>query len=179
MTIGDKANFAFQVSAIDCYGQCEFSMYVKGIDVLEGVIKGKRQKYYWNIDEIITWLQESKSELHSVDPYPVNVVGDSAAELYANSFNFVGNEEEEFNWYTQVQNWLFRHSWVNASAGSYLATVFFRRVDENMEISWDNSNHPYVAFVNQKGKYFVDLMEFDKTVDFLCCRYYELKSKGK
>ena len=177
--IGDKSKFAFQISNIDCNGQCEFGMYVNGADVLEGVIKGKRQKYCWNIDEIITWFQESKNELHSDDPYPVSVSGNSAAELYANSFQFTGNEEEEFDWYTQVQNWLFRHSWVNASAGSYLATVFFRRVGENMEISWDNSNHPHVAFVNQQGKYCVDLMEFDKTVDILCRRYCELKSKGK
>ncbi len=168
MLFGDPAVFAFEVGEKDAHGQHTFRLFVQGVDILEGVFQGRVESYCWNTDEIVAWLAEHLWQLMEEDTYPVPVTGETAAELYANSFSFDGTDDEEDRWYTQVQDWLWRHSWVEASAGSYLATVFFRRVGDRMEISWDNSDHPRVVFAHPKGKALVDCQTFAKVMAQLC-----------
>lgn len=168
MLFGDPSVFAFQTGEKDPNGQRAFRLFAQGVDILEGVFQGRVERYYWNTDAIVAWLAEHLCQLLEEDPYPVPVTGESAAELYRNSMIFNGSEDEEDKWYTQVQDWLWRHSWVEASTGSYLATVFFRRVGDQMEISWDQSDHPRVVFAHPKGKALVDCQTFASVIERLC-----------
>ena len=76
-----------------------------------------------------------------------------------------------------LQDWMFRHSWFSARAGSYLAEIFFRKKGDNVEISWDNSNtfkDDGVKFVFPVGKYEVGINDFQKVMEQVCYIYSQL-----
>lgn len=59
--------------------------------------------------------------------------GDSAEGLSRVIYESALNDEI----YEVIQDWIFRHSWFSAREGSYLADIFFRRVKNKIEVSWN------------------------------------------
>ena len=73
--------------------------------------------------------------------------------------------------FEKIQDWGFQHSWFSARVGSCLADVYFRKVENDIEISWDNYDlFPSVTFIHEKGVYYVSLEDFKECIlQFIEC----------
>jgi hypothetical protein len=67
----------------------------------------------------------------------VVIDGECAAELDNNARDFESNNESEMDeYYDQLNDWTYKHSWMHARDGAIVPDVMFRKVDNDMEISW-------------------------------------------
>ena len=77
--------------------------------------------------------------------------------------------DEKFDeWYGKRQEWNWRHSWFSERGGSFLPLVFFRKVDDQIEIEWDSTaiyEEEDVYFINPKGLHYIDLDIFKQVVE--------------
>lgn len=108
------------------------------------------------------------------DEFPLEVSGDSAAELCELSYKMDLDDIEQ---YEKLQDWMFRHSWFSARAGSFLADVYFRKVKDKIEISWDNRDtfkEEGIVYIYSKGKSSVDICQFSETINSFISVYNQL-----
>lgn len=82
------------------------------------------------------------------------------------SSKFDSDYDAEFDsWYEKRQDWMFQHSWYSSRAGGYLADVYFLRVKDKIEISWDNTClYHDIEFLNQMGKYYMNAAVFENII---------------
>ena len=79
--------------------------------------------------------------------------------------------------YEVLQDWMFRHSWFSARAGSYLADIYFVKKGNMIEISWNNINtfrEDGISFIFPKGRYEVDKEVFEEIMKNVCELYDNL-----
>lgn len=171
--LGDKKTFAVEISKNDIAYQ--MSVYVEGKDILQFKLNGINYMYRWrDCNDIIEWIQENLENILSNDDFPLSVLGDSAAELCEISYKLDIDDVEQ---YEILQDWVFKHSWLSAREGSYLADIYFRKVGNKIEISWDNSNtfkEDGIIFIFPKGRYEVDIIQFKEIMENLCLVYNQL-----
>jgi hypothetical protein len=176
MIFGEKEKVAIEYQLIPSPYQEEkllnkswgiFSLWIKGQDICEYVTKDCKKKYEWNLIYIVEWLCNNLEFIFGYDPYPLPVQGKNVLELIQESNKFECDEDDEFYlWYQAKSSWTFRHSWFSNRAGSILADVFFRRIDNNIEITWDNNffEDNQIYFVNPMGTYVISKEEFKNIV---------------
>lgn len=165
--IGDKNSFGIGVGKdISAY---QLSVYIQGNDILQFEKGGVIYTYRWKeCQDIIEWIYENMMYILSDDKFPLSISADSAAEKCEISYKLDFDDIEQ---YEILQEWMFRHSWFSARAGSYLADVYFVRNDNMIEISWDNTNtfeEDGIKFVFPKGKYEVDKNIFEEIMKEVC-----------
>ena len=165
--IGDKNSFGIGVGKdISAY---QLSVYIQGNDILQFEKGGVIYTYRWKeCQDIIEWIYENMMYILSDDNFPLSISADSAAEKCEISYKLDFDDIEQ---YEILQEWMFRHSWFSARAGSYLADVYFVRNDNMIEISWDNTNtfeEDGIKFVFPKGKYEVDKNIFEEIMKEVC-----------
>ncbi|MBU2703799.1 hypothetical protein Ga0466249_004949 [Sporomusaceae bacterium BoRhaA] len=144
-----------------------FRLWVMGQDVCEYTAKGVLGKYEWNLIYIVEWLCNNLEYVLGYDPFPLPVNGKNSLELIRESDKFESEEDDEFYlWYQAKSSWIFRHSWFSNRAGSILASVYFRRVEENIELAWDNGfwEESQVYFSKPKGVYNVSKGDFKDAI---------------
>jgi hypothetical protein len=143
-----------------------FRLWVEGKDLCEYKADGVLNKYEWNLIYIIEWLCDNLKYIVGYDPFPVPVKGENLLELLAESYKFDSEDIEEDLWYDAVSSWIFRHSWLCNRAGSIVSNVDFRRVDENIELTWDNDfwEEYKIYFSNVKGVYIVPKKDFKEII---------------
>ena len=149
-----------------------FSFWAEGADICKLNRGSQLETYRWNLLGIFEWLCENLTHILEVEQFPVPAVGSSTVELIADSYNRQPRGDDELDdWADKKEDWEFRHSWYSARAGSFLARVYFRRVDNQIEVSWDNSStyaDNNISFDFPKGICLIDVKEFREVVcDFL------------
>ena len=84
-------------------------------------------------------------------------------------------DDDEFDeWFEKRQEWYFRHSWYANRGGSYLPDILFRRVDNKIELEWDNSDlYEGINFINCKGTYYLDILFFQEVIDSFIEDYFK------
>ena len=163
---GFKTQFALEYEKYDDE-ESYFEMWVKGVPVCCFILRGERWTYRWDLSFVVAWLNENLEYIIQEDSFPFDIPGDTSIELLKESGKFESDDEDEFfEWFSQWQDWYFRHSWYSNRGGSFLAEVLFRRVGDQIEIEWDNtSTYEDVTFVNPKGLYYIDLDVFKQVVE--------------
>lgn len=166
---GSKKDLALVVNSLA--NGFELSFYVKGCNLLL-FRQGKVSSSYKtdDIGKISLWMKENISYIMGDDPFPLEAQEASAAEMVDFGLQQVTDEVL----YEKIQDWSFRHSWLIARSGGFLADVYFRRVDGNMEISWNNENlykESRVTFAYPKGKACVSLSAFSAVMQEFIRQY--------
>ncbi|MBN7773729.1 hypothetical protein [Clostridium aminobutyricum] len=140
-----------------------FKLLIEGKDICQYTIDNKNTDYNWNLIYILEWLCENMQYLIGYDPFPLPVQGESTLELIENADDFDSDEEDEiYLWYQAKSSWLFKHSWFCNRGGSFLSNVYFRREQENVEISWNNDfyREKEIIFANPRGIRIIPKTEF-------------------
>lgn len=171
--IGNKNSFGIELGKdMSAY---QLSVYVQGNDILQFEKGGVVYTYRWReCQDIIEWIHENMKYILSDDKFPLSISADSSAEKCEISYK---SDLDDIEQYEILQEWMFRHSWFSARAGSYLADIYFVRNDNMIEISWDNTNtfkEDGIKFVFPKGKYEVDKDVFEDIMKGVCISYINL-----
>lgn len=142
-------------------------MWVYNKSVCTFSVYNKICEYEWELSFIVAWFCQNKNNILNESQFPLPTEGNNAIELYNNSWDFDPDDDDEFDsWFEKRQDWYFKHSWYSNNGGSYLADVIFRRVDDTIEIAWDNTElYSKVKFNNPKGVYYIPFELFQNTID--------------
>jgi len=172
MIVGNKENFAIEYKiASKKEKTTELYMYVDGVNILEFELDGEVHTTTWDIDELVEWL-EGFSHRNDETPFPHEVPGETAAEKDVNARDFDSDDEDQYDKYYETLNqWVYDHTWNHASSGGILANVYFRRVEQDVELSWDNDDQAYVSFVSMRGSKMVNAEEFKGIVRTFASAY--------
>ena len=176
-TFGDKNTFAIQYefevnpfneSSLTGETWGRFELSVRGIDVCRYKRVGGEINYQWNLIHLIEWFSENLKYILSEEPFPLPVEGQNSIELLDHCLLFESDNDDEFDaWFDTKQEWEFKHSWFSNRAGSFLPDVFFRRVNDKIEIAWSNEStysSEGISFINPIGVEYVPLGIFESTI---------------
>ncbi len=140
----EESSLAFQVRIIsEQYHESELVLLVHGINILEYVYKDetKRRTIIGNIDDLMAYLESTIQFTDSDIPFPYHVLGDNASELDKEARKYDTDDMDEFDkYYDTLDEWTYPHSWIHAGNGYFIPDVMFRKVDTDIEISWNNEN---------------------------------------
>lgn len=130
---------------------------------------------------IVDWFCDKIEYIVGYDEFPLPVKGNSALELIKNANEFDNNNSLEFNlWYAAKSRWVFNHCWFSARGGSVLPCVYFRRVKNLIEISWDNSfwEKHNIVFNSRKNVFRINVDDFSAVfINFLLTIICDLKQR--
>lgn len=168
--IGDKQTFGMDMVKFNSY--YKMSLYVGNKDILQFCQYGKLYPFRWdNLDYIVEWFEDNINNILQDDIFPIEDLmdsKDSAVNLAKHIYNIESEDQRDL-----VQEWMFRHAWMTARAGSFLANVYFRSADNKIEISWDNTEtyaRDGVMFVYPKGEYKIEKEHFSEVIqNFITC----------
>jgi hypothetical protein len=161
---------------LDSWG--EMRLWVEGIDLLETyevMYNGQKKLilYQWNLNMIIEWLAANLHTIITPVDFPNNIDANNAMDyLNQNRILTPDIEKDEFwEWHENSFEWLDTHWFRGAADGSNLPHLFFRRVNNNIEICWNNEglfDDRDIYFCSQQGCKLVDMNVFYKVVkDFI------------
>ncbi|WP_371368282.1 hypothetical protein SRRS_19180 [Sporomusa rhizae] len=144
-----------------------FQMWVDNKSVCTFSMDDKIREYEWDLICIVEWLCKNKNNIFNETQFPLPIEGNNSLEFYKNSGDFDSDDDDEFDlWFEKRQDWYFRHSWYSDNGGSFLADVIFRRVENTIEIAWDNLDlYNEIKFTNPKGIYYVPFELFQEVIN--------------
>ena len=93
-----------------------------------------------NFDDLFEYLEETLSLVESDVPFPYAIEGNDAFDLIRRAEEKAPADDAYIDFFEPVHEWSYSHSWRHARAGSFIPDVLFRKVDDDIEISWDNEN---------------------------------------
>ena len=166
---GKREIFAIEYEMLDMENGY-FEMWVNNIPICCFFKNNIMQQYRWNLSYIVEWLNKNISKLLKENEFPLPIKANTSIDFYNKSGDYDSDDIDEFDkWFEKRQEWYFCHSWYSNRAGSYLAEVLFRKVDNTIEIEWDNTSlYDGVYFVNPKGLHYVDIDLFQQIIgDFI------------
>lgn len=142
-------------------------VWVNNKSVCNFLKNGESHKYNWDLVYVIEWLCKNKKNIINEIGFPLPIKADTSIEFYNKSGEFDSDDDDEFyEWFKKRQEWYFRHSWYSNRGGSYLADIFFRRVNDTIEVEWDNSVlYNGINFINPKGIYYVEINLFQQVIN--------------
>ena len=155
----------------------EFYFYVNGKNILEYIYDSKEK---WTttgyLDDLMEYLRFTLSFIDNDEPFPYDYEANSAIELDEIARDFDTDDEEEFyKYYDKLNDWRWNHCWHHERAGAYIADVMFRKVGNNIEISWDSEHEgEHVLFTNPKGCVLVPCFEYFDTITDIISEYNQL-----
>nr|WP_289356257.1 DUF5984 family protein [Paenibacillus sp. S-12] len=145
-----------------------FELFVQGVDICQYKRQNSVTIYQWNLIYIVEWFSENLKYILSDVPFPLPVEGQHSLELLDNCLLFESDDDNEFDaWFDTKQEWEFKHSWFSNRAGSFLPEVFFRRVNDELEIAWNNEStysSEGISFMNPTGIVYLPISIFESTI---------------
>lgn len=117
----------------------------------------------WNIYYIIEWFCDKLEYILGYDAFPLPVTGNTSLELLRKADEYENDNQLKSDlWYFAKSRWIFNHSWFTARDGAILPCVYFRRVKDCIEISWDNKfwQEYNIRFSSVEGFYLVNFSTF-------------------
>lgn len=162
---GNKYKFAIEYETKD-NNECSFGLWVDKKEICSFIRNGKYQQVQCNLSSLAEWFSQNMDDIIREKNFPLPIKANSSIDFYYKSAEFDSDDMDEFDrWFDIRQEWYFRHSWFINRDGSFLADVFFRAVDEKIEIEWDNMNtYEGVVFQYPKGICYVDKKDFYDTL---------------
>jgi hypothetical protein len=153
----------------------KFELWANGKELCKFSKNNHEKTYEWNLIHVVEWLGENLPTILTDEDFPLPVQGKTALELLASSLNFDSDNDDEFDaWFSIKQDWEFKHSWFSNRGGSYLPEVYFRRIGQQIEISWNNENlyseeisFPYTTGLEYVPIHIFELVLKDYINDFL------------
>ena len=147
----------------------EICLYINGENICLFKLKDDNtfKTTRWNLDELVLYLKDLYITLYNDEPFPFEVEGECAAELDNNARYFDIEDHLEFEkYYTVLNEWGYKHSWHHACSGAILADVFFRKVDNKIEISWwSGQDEEDVIFKYKYGFVLIPIDDFFETLN--------------
>lgn len=164
--IGDKNNFAIQYIFLQESHETILFMYVNGRNILEFKRCEKILTTKWNIDDLVLWLRTFIDEVEE-ETFPFECEGTFAADKDDKVRDFDTDDDEIFEkHYQQLYEWERKHRWHSVSNGAILADVFFQKINDMVEISWDNrSEYSDIEFSEMIGGAYVPIDYFNKIIN--------------
>ena len=176
-TFGDKNKFSIQYAlGVNSFNETsligetwgKFELWVHGIDICQYKTEDSVTTYQWNLLYIVEWLSENLRYIVGEKSFPLPVEGQHSLELLENCLLFESDNDDEFDvWFDTKQEWEFKHSWFSNRGGSFLPDVFFRRVNDKIEIAWDNESTysaEGITFINPIGLEYIPIDTFESTI---------------
>lgn len=118
----------------------ELRVKVGGVALTEHRIHGEsREAIQWYLGPVISWLISQWKWLMHEESYTWQTrSGDSAAVTVAADLErYIASEySPDRGIYKNVRDWWKRHALHSADSSALYPDIFFRRVDDNIEISW-------------------------------------------
>jgi hypothetical protein len=137
---GDKETFAIECEMFKEEHETQIAVFIKGKNILEFERNGINLTTRWDLDDIVKWLRDFVDNIKD-DPYPVECKGTYAAIKDIEARDFDSDDEEIFDaYYDKLDDWNHSHRWHSASNGAILADVYFQKVGNQIEISWNNED---------------------------------------
>lgn len=137
---GDKNNFAIEYSFLSNSNYSTYGYISLWINDNNICIYNQNYQYEGDLYIIVEWFCEKLEFILGYDMFPLPVKGCTALELVNNANQYDSENMLEFDlWHTAKNRWILNHCWFIARGGSVLPCVYFQRIEEGIEISWDNS----------------------------------------
>lgn len=169
---GDKSTFAIEYIFCGDTHDTELFMYIDEVNILAFKRNGEILTTRWNLDDLALWLREFVDHMAN-DPYPVDCAGEYAAKKDDLAREYDTDDDDAFEaYYQSLYEWNLRHRWHTASSGAILADVYFERVDDVVEISWDNRDiDDSVSFLSEAGGARIPIEQFTYVVNTFLIAY--------
>jgi len=129
------------------------------------------------------------------DPFPIACQADIAVDMYEETSLIHGEAANKLqNWFDldwdnidmNIQNirdeWFKHHCYCVYDDGSFLPFMFFRKIADKIEVSWENNGPKKIndestyCFIHQKGVEFVDIKLYKEVIISFCehlCNKFE------
>lgn len=123
----------------------------------------QNQRYVGDLYYIVNWFCEKIEYILGHDVFPLPVDGKTTLVLIENANKFDSDNKLEIDlWYAAKSRWVLNHCWFIARGGSVLPCVYFRRIGDLIEISWDNTlwKKKNINFEFQKGVFQIGVRPF-------------------
>lgn len=145
----------------------------KGYGYIHVIVNGKNiSAYLYNggiyygmcrISELIDWINDNLKYILSDDPFPVKTNAETGTDMWLYSDNCIPeNYEKSMTFHEKRQNWIWHHSMDTCKDEFCMPFIVFRKVGDDIEISWNNIDHNYkdVDFRYKYGVYYLNLDDF-------------------
>src|SRR5690606_7778077 len=122
----------------------------------------------WSTLPVLEWLLEVGIRLVNEDPYPRfskgRDVGDGSGWYNATLSPPVLSAEAERRWFLRRSEWRHHHALRRAAEDVALPNVVFKRLGDQVEVSWDNESwgapRHGLQFVETRGRELVSAASF-------------------
>ena len=170
--IGDKNTVAFEY-ALENEPQNEknnfwgsIRLWIHGINVCKYQCENQTFEHEGDLSYIVEWLCENLEYIIGYDNYPLPVEGNNMNDIWEKVYKFEADELEEELWFGANSRWIFRHTWLNTRAGAVFPSVCFRRLENDVEISWNNEFYKKynIYYLSEKAGFRVNRIEFIRIV---------------
>ncbi len=167
---GDREEFALAISlgrhphprSGEDRGWGGLSLWVGGRCLTRSISEqgGCAEEIRWELGEIATWLTQGAVRLLNEEPFPLRPIsGDFAhgCDWFVASETAPLNlqDDEEQRWFEARSDWRQHHALRRAAVDVALPNVVLRRLDDQLEVSWDNerwgTTRPDLSFVERRG----------------------------
>ncbi|WP_229521598.1 hypothetical protein [Paenibacillus monticola] len=145
----------------------KFEFWVNGKELCKFSRNNHEITYEWNLIHLVEWLRENLSTILTDEEFPLPVQGKTAIELLTNSLDFDSDNDDEFDaWFSKKQNWEFKHSWFASRGGSNLLDIYFRKIGQQIEITWNNEElyQEGISFLCSTGLEYVPIHIFESVL---------------
>ena len=175
-------NFGFILKQIG-KNKVEISMFVNNENLMSYKYNGNSKISTWDFSFIVEFFRDNLKFILTEDNYPINVNKDVIGiEFLKNTNKYVNglidwskidaDDELEFEKLEKLSeikdNWVYKHSWNYYNTGAYIPDVVFRKIGQNIEVSWDNSDNEKIKFNSIKGTYLIPINGFERIIrDFI------------
>jgi len=146
-------------------------VYVDDKNICEFTVDGRIEEDTGNLIFLSDWFKNNlKFILNKNDEFPLAVDGNSGIEIRKKAYAIGIKENKEIEWFEAVYEWSERHLWTFSGLEMIYPDIMFRRIENNIEISWDSRNkykdnkNYKIEFTNLKGRFFVNMEKFEKEV---------------
>ena len=140
-------------------------LFIDGKNLFLKRKNGKNENFHWNLIYMAEWFHNNLKFLIIEDEFPVKIKGNDSIELLD---NFYDSDIEDDDSIDKVYDWNVRHSWFADRAGAFVPRVYFRKVQNQIEVSWDNKNlydECKILFNEQRGRALLDISYFKHVID--------------
>lgn len=141
---------------------------VNGEDVSEYSFRGNIYYGMCRINVLINWIKDNMEYILSDDLFPLETTAGTGADMWLYSDHYNPNDfEKMISAHQKRQYWIWHHAIDTCKEEFCMPFVVFRKVNNEIEISWNNSVHNYngVKFRYLNGSCIIKTDEFKSIID--------------
>lgn len=166
----------FKINSIDKDKSIlKLELLINNNNILEWKKNNEIYTTQYNLEDIMDYLILNTIEFaNNADDFPYNIKADNILQLSDKCYSLeFDNENEEIDFFENVHNYFYNHSIGHASGGAIIANLYFRHIENYMEIAWDNYNEEQ-DFTFKKGVARINIDEYKEELWNLKKQYDKL-----